>query len=62
MKTIAVAYGESSDNKTKIDFSLVDKIANELEESSPLKELEVRRAWRDSCLTKLSKLKESLNE
>lgn len=62
MKTIAVAFSESSGAKSKFDFSLVDKIAKELEEDCPLENLYSRRAWRDSCLTQLSQLKKSCGE
>lgn len=37
-----------------------DEIAKQLEEMCSLDKLAERRAWRDSCLTKLSQLKKNI--
>lgn len=37
-----------------------EEISQQLNEMCPLDKLAERRAWRDSCLTKLSQLKKSI--
>lgn len=44
----------------KMEGAQAKVIAEQLNEITPLSELQSRRAWRDSCLTKLSQLKKEI--
>lgn len=39
---------------------VAEDISKQLEEMCPLDKLQERRAWRDTCLTKLSQLKKTV--
>lgn len=43
----------------KMTGPVAESIAKQLEDMCPLDKLNERRAWRDSCLTKLSQLKKT---
>ncbi|KAL1117550.1 hypothetical protein AAG570_003865 [Ranatra chinensis] len=46
----------------KFEGRLVKEISDQLSERTPIGELQARRAWRDSCLTKLATLKKEIAE
>lgn len=55
--TIYAVSKTFKDPISKMEGSLVNDIAKQLEETVPIDKLQERRQWRDLCLTKLSQLK-----